>query len=47
MPTQYLEVVQGCKAVYDLTAHIMDQTAQLELLLSVISPGTAGIQAAL
>ncbi|EDR05339.1 uncharacterized protein LACBIDRAFT_329752 [Laccaria bicolor S238N-H82] len=47
LPTQYPEVVRGYKAVYNLTAQIMDQTAQLELLLSVISPGTASIQAAI
>lgn len=47
VPTQYPEVVQGYKAVYNLTAQIMDQTAQLELLLSVISPGTVSIQAAI
>ncbi|EDR05494.1 uncharacterized protein LACBIDRAFT_303329 [Laccaria bicolor S238N-H82] len=45
VPTQYLEVVQEYEAVYNLTAQIMDQTAQLELLLSVISPGTVSIQA--
>ncbi|EDR05392.1 uncharacterized protein LACBIDRAFT_329844 [Laccaria bicolor S238N-H82] len=43
VPTQYLEVVQEYEAVYNLTAQIMDQTAQLELLLSVISPGTPWI----
>jgi len=47
VPTRYPEVVQGYKAVYNLTAQIMDQTAQMELLLSVISPGTVSIQAAL
>jgi choline dehydrogenase len=47
VPTQYPEVVQGYKAVYNLTAQFMDQTAQLELLLSLISPGTVSIQAAL
>jgi choline dehydrogenase len=48
IPTTSLEVVEGYKATYELTATtFFENSAQIEMLMSVISPGVISIQSAL
>ncbi|KAH9479090.1 GMC oxidoreductase family protein Mala s 12 [Psilocybe cubensis] len=48
VPSIYPEVVEGYKAIYETTANkFLPDVAQLEMLMSLISPGTVSIQAAL
>ncbi|TFK37399.1 GMC oxidoreductase [Crucibulum laeve] len=48
VPSQYAEVVEGYKTIYDINANkFLANSAQVEMLLSVISPGVVSIQAAL
>jgi hypothetical protein len=48
VPSKYPEVVEGYKAVYSTTANkFFTDVGQLEMLLSVMSPGVVSIQSAL
>ncbi|KAJ2911986.1 hypothetical protein MD484_g8424, partial [Candolleomyces efflorescens] len=48
IPSSSLEVVEGYKATYELTATtFFENSAQIEMLMSVISPGVISIQSAL
>jgi hypothetical protein len=48
VPSQYSEVVEGYKAIYNATVGKIYPTAGLiEVLLSINSPGTISVQAAL
>jgi hypothetical protein len=48
VPSKYSEVVEGYKAVYSAIANkFFLDVAQLEILLSVMSPGVVSIQSAL
>jgi len=48
VPSQYSEVIEGYKAIYSATVENIYPTAGLiELLLSINSPGTISVQAAL
>ena len=48
MPSQYPEVVEGYKAIYDTTANKIHPSAGLvEILLSINAAGQVGVQAAL
>ncbi|KAJ2922756.1 hypothetical protein H1R20_g14329, partial [Candolleomyces eurysporus] len=47
IPSASLEVVEGYKATYELTATtFFENSAQIEMLMSVISPGVVSIQSA-
>lgn len=48
VPSEYPEVVEGYKAIYETTANkFLPEVAQLEMLMSLISPGVVSIQSAL
>ncbi len=48
VPSQYPEVVEGYKAIYQtLASQFLPDIAQVEMLMSVMSAGTVTIQAAL
>ncbi|KAF8159180.1 hypothetical protein B0H34DRAFT_655044 [Crassisporium funariophilum] len=48
VPSNYPEVAEGYKAIYDATANkFFPDIAQLEMLMSVISPGVVSIQSAI
>lgn len=47
VPSQYSQVIEGYKAIYNATTNLTIDSAQLEMLMSVMSPGTIAIQAAL
>ena len=48
VPSQYSEVVEGYKAIYNITANtLLTPVGQAEILLSLTSAGTIAIQAAL
>jgi choline dehydrogenase len=48
VPSKAPEVIAGYKKIFNLTAtKFFDDTAQIELLMSLISPGTVAIQAAI
>lgn len=49
MPSTYPEVIEGYKAIYNLTAQkfLLSPVGQVEILLSVTANGVIGIEAAL
>lgn len=48
VPSKSQEVIEGYKAIYSATEKLMPEgLGQIELLLSINSPGTIAIQAAL